>query len=109
MMTRPLVCMIVLLLTLSLFDLSAFAAPEYHGQVMFGGLPVPGATVTATQGDKKLVAITDQQGMYSFTDIDDGVWKLQVEMFGFATQTQDATIASGTPITAWDLKLLSFD
>ena len=28
-------------------------ASEYHGQVTFGGLPVPGATITATQGDQK--------------------------------------------------------
>ena len=27
-------------------------ASEYFGQVNFGGLPVPGATLTATQGDK---------------------------------------------------------
>jgi trimeric autotransporter adhesin len=106
-MKRASVYVLVLMLALSVFDLRAFAAPEYHGQVTFGGLPVPGATVTATQGEKKLVAITNQQGSYSFTDIPDGAWKLQVEMFGFATQTQDITIASDTPSTAWELKLLS--
>ena len=68
---------------------------------------MPGATVTATQGEKKLVAITNEQGGYSFADIDDGVWKFQVEMFGFATQTQDITIAADTPSTVWELKLLS--
>lgn len=109
MLKRALVCILVVLLTLSFFDLRAFAAPEYHGQVTFGGLPVPGATVTATQGDKRLVAITNQQGAYSFTDIDDGVWKLQVEMFGFETQTQDVTISADTPATVWELKLLPLD
>ncbi len=109
MMKCVLVRVLVLLLALSLFDLRAFAAPEYHGQVMFSGLPVPGVTVTATRGEKKLVAITNQQGLYSFTDIDDGVWRIQVEMFGFATQTQDVTIAAETPSTMWDLKLLSVD
>ncbi len=109
MMKRALVYMLVGMLALSAFDLRAFAAPEYHGQVTFGGIPVPGATVTATLGDKKLIAITNQQGLYSFTDIDDGVWKFQVEMFGFATQTQDVTVAADTPSTKWDLKLLSVD
>lgn len=109
MMKRVLVYMLVGMLALSAFDLRAFAAPEYHGQVTFGGIPVPGATVTATLGDKKLIAITNQQGLYSFTDIDDGVWKLQVEMFGFATQTRDVTVAADTPSTKWDLKLLSVD
>ena len=37
-------------------------ASEYHGRVTFGGLPVPGATVTATQGSQKVVAVSDQQG-----------------------------------------------
>jgi len=45
--------------------LYAAAAPsEYHGQASFGGLPVPGATVTAAQGERKLVSITDQQGVF---------------------------------------------
>ena len=44
------VAVFFMLLALSFFDLRAFAASEHHGQVTFGGLPVPGATVTATQG-----------------------------------------------------------
>src|ERR1035441_7405267 len=60
-------------------------ASEHHGVVKFGGLAVPGATVTATQGDKKQVAITDPRGVYTFPDLADGVWNLQVEMLCFAT------------------------
>ena len=41
-------------------------ASEHHGVVKFAGLPVPGATVTATMGDKKMVAVTGPQGVYSF-------------------------------------------
>ena len=52
--------------------------------VKFAGLPVPGATITATMGDKKLVAVTDPQGVYSFADLADGVWNLQVEMLCFS-------------------------
>ncbi len=76
--------------------LAAFglAASEHHGQVDFGGLPVPGATVTATQGDKKFVAITDQQGFYSFPDLPDGTWTIEVEMLGFSTIKQDVAIAA---------------
>ena len=54
---------LLIVLALSLFNLCAFAASEHHGQVTFGGLPVPGATVTATKGDKRLGAVTDQQGV----------------------------------------------
>ena len=57
-------------------------ATEYHGQVVFGGLPVPGSqvTVTATQGDKKVSAITDDQGLFVFPDLADGAWTLSIEM-----------------------------
>ena len=33
--------------------LTGLAASEHHGLVKFGSVPVPGATVTATKGDKK--------------------------------------------------------
>ncbi len=51
-------------------------ASEYHGRVTFGGLPVPGATITATQDGQKIVAVSDQQGSYSFADLADGAWKI---------------------------------
>ena len=43
-------------------------ASEYHGQVTFGGLPVPGTTVkvTATQGNKTATAITDTRVFIHF-------------------------------------------
>jgi hypothetical protein len=88
---------------------SQLAAAEHHGQVNFGGLPVPGATVTAVQGDKKLVTITDQQGAYSFPDLPDGAWAIRVEMLCFATVERDITIAAGTPSAKWELKLLALD
>jgi len=52
------------------------AASEYHGQVFFSGLPVPGARVTATQGDRKVVSTTDQQGIFGFPDLLDGAWTI---------------------------------
>jgi trimeric autotransporter adhesin len=84
-------------------------AAEHHGQVKFGGLPVPGATVTATQGDKKLVAVADQQGAYSFADLADGVWKIRVEMLCFADLEQEVSIAADAPSPQWELKLLPMD
>src|ERR1017187_4846194 len=81
------------------------AAAEHHGQVKFGGLPVPGATVTATQGDKKLVAVTDPRGVYSFPDLADGVWTIQVEMLCFATLKQEVGVAPSAPRPEWELKL----
>jgi hypothetical protein len=56
-----------------------------------------------------LVAITDPQGAYSFPNLADGVWNIQVEMLGFATQKQEVAVAPGAPNPTWELKLLSFD
>ncbi|MGA2262711.1 MAG: carboxypeptidase-like regulatory domain-containing protein, partial [Acidobacteriota bacterium] len=84
-------------------------AAEHHGQVRFGGLPVPGATVTAVQGEKKLVTITDPQGYYAFPDLPDGVWVLQVEMLCFSPSKQEVPVAAGAPGLEWELKLLPFN
>ena len=81
-------------------------ASEQHGQVKFGGLPVPGATVTATQGEKTLSAITDSRGNYSFPDLADGTWTIQVEMPGFATLQKAVTVVREAPASEWDLKML---
>jgi hypothetical protein len=84
-------------------------ASEYHGRVTFGGLPVPGATITASQGSQKIVALSDQQGGYSFADLADGAWKIQVEMQCFSPVEQTVTIAPNVPAGGWELKLLSLD
>ena len=77
--------------------------------VKFAGLPVPGATITATMGDKKMVAVTDPQGQYSFADLADGVWNLQVEMLCFSTLKMEVAVAPTSPSPEWELKLLPFD
>jgi hypothetical protein len=82
---------------------------EYHGQVTFAGLPVPGATVKATRYAQTFFAISDQQGSYSFADLTDGTWKIQVEMQCFSTIEQTVTIAPNVPPATWELKLLSLD
>src|SRR4029077_4843479 len=92
-----------------LFVTSLAEASEYRGQVTFGGLPVPGATITATQGSKHIVTITDQQGQYSFADLADGTWTIEVAMTCFAMIKQDVMIPSNTPVARWELRLLPLD
>ena len=86
-------------------------ASEYHGQVTFGGLPVPGSTVTvtATQGSKTAVAITNDQGVYSFPDLADGTWTINIQMTGFAPVKQEVTVAPNAPAGTFELKLMSLD
>jgi len=94
------------LLALTLFPL---LGAEQRGLVKFGGLPLPGATVTASQGEKKLVVLTDQDGVYSFADLPAGAWTIQVEMLCFSPLKQDVNIADGAAPLEWELKLLPFD
>jgi trimeric autotransporter adhesin len=91
--------------------LGAFAlmASEYHGSVTSAGLPIPGATVTATQGDKKVQAITDGMGTYSFPDLTDGMWTITVEMSGFATEKQDVMVEPNAPPTKFEIKMKSLN
>jgi len=86
-----------------------FAAPDHYGQVTFGGLPVPGATVTASQGEKQLVSSTDEQGVYKLVDVAEGVWAIRIDMVGFSTIRQDVTIAPDSPPSMWELTLRPFD
>ena len=99
-----------LVCALAMLALSSFAAAsEYHGEITFGGLPVPGVTITASQGDKQLVTITDQQGLYSFPDLADGKWTLEIQMTGFSSIKQEVTIAPNARGQKWELKLLPLD
>src|SRR5262245_57473691 len=77
----------------------------HSGQVMFGGVPVPGATVMAVQGEKKFVAVTDTQGAYNFPELGEGAFTIQVEMLGFSTIKQEVT----TPSVELELKMLPIE
>jgi hypothetical protein len=97
-----------LLLAACLASMS-LSASESHGIVKSGTLPVPGATVTATQGDKKVVTTTDDTGYYSFPELADGVWTIGVEALGFVPATREIGVAEGMPGPDWDLKYQTLD
>jgi hypothetical protein len=94
---------------LVLVSCGLLSAAEHRGLVKFGGLPVPGATVIATQGEKSLTAVTDAQGAYSFRDLADGNWNIKVEMLCFAPLEREVVVAPNAPSPEWELKLLPFD
>src|SRR6185437_16736442 len=89
--------------------LSTGMASEYHGLVTSDGLPVPGATVTITQGTKKFVAVTDLQGFYSFPSLVDGPATIDVEMTGYGQLKQQVAIAPNVAMGKWELRLLSLE
>jgi hypothetical protein len=93
-----------------LLGLAAIAhATEQHGQVTFNGLPVPGATITVTQGTKKFSTVSDTDGSYAFPDLADGPWKISIEMPLFSPIHQSLTIAPNMPGIRWELKMLPLD
>lgn len=72
------------------------ATAEHHGRIMYSGLPVPGATVTAARSGQKLSTVTDTQGLFQFAGLPAGEWVLSVQMSGFAfVQTKVTVPASG--------------
>jgi trimeric autotransporter adhesin len=85
------------------------SAAEHHGQVVFNGFGVPGAAVTVSQDSQKYSAITDAQGRYSFSDLADGIWNIQVEMQAFSSIRQDVTVGLAAAAGQWELKLLPID
>ena len=106
--SRPLACAFRLA-AIALLCLCALTAAEHKGQVKFNGLPVPAATVTATQGDRTLSVVVDENGNYFFPDLPDGMWTFETEMLGFARAKQDVTVEGTADIPAFDLKMLSLD
>jgi hypothetical protein len=93
--------------SLAIAALVTVVAAEYHGEVKFAGLPLPGVTVTATQGGRMLAAATDPRGVYSFADLPEGQWSLRVEKLGFTTATQEVSVGGDLPGVSFDLKMLA--
>ena len=84
------------------------AASDHAGKVTLTGVSIPGATVTAKQGDKSVATITDQNGVYKFTELADGTWTITVSMVGFATMTREVTLPSSAE-GVWELTLLPIE
>ena len=89
--------------------IGSLSAAEYRGQVTFNELPVPGAMVTVSQGEKQVTAITDLGGFYDFPNLTDGTWSIKIQMSGFAPLKQEITVAPDMPPAKWALKLLPLD
>ena len=102
---RP--CLIGLAAILSLANFAS--ASEHRGEVRVGAVPVPGASVRATQGDQSLRVQTDAEGRYVFPDASDGSWTIEVRAPGFETARREVTVVQDAPTVQWDLKMLPID
>jgi len=75
------------------------------GVVKFGGQPLPGATIIATQGDRRAVTTTDESGAYELPNLAPGTYSVEVQMFGFQTARKQIQIGAGSQQTEWSLEL----
>jgi hypothetical protein len=93
-----------LLLAAALLLPGLATAAQHVGVIRAADQPVPGATVTARQGGAKVVTYSDGLGRYSF-ELTPGVWRIQVEMFGFPTVSADVEVGNETGIRNWTLDM----
>ena len=93
------------IIAMLLFSRIVFAS-GHHGKVMFGGFPVPGATVTLSRDDQTFTTVTDEDGSYSFSNLADGAWSIQVKMLCFAEIQQKIVVSPSAPAASWELKML---
>src|SRR5215475_6612252 len=77
---------------------------EYHGTVQSRGLPLPGATVTATRDGRNVVTTTDTGGAFSFAALEDGTWTLAVQMAGFQTLSKEIGVAPNAPAPVFEMQ-----
>lgn len=77
---------------------------RHEGVVRYAGQAVPGAVVTATQGARKIVTVTDEQGRYALDLPVAGQWALEVEMTGFRRARRTIEAPTSGPLE-WSLEI----
>src|SRR5579872_934095 len=79
---------------------------KQFGMVRAFGRPIPGASITATQGEHKVVSTTDEAGRYELDGLTAGDWTIQVDMVAFAPLIKRRTMeALAPPALDFDLEL----
>ena len=79
-------------------------AADHTGLVKFGGVPVPGVSVTLTQDGRTYGAITDPLGSYTISGIASKAFAVDLEMQLFAPQHREFADASAQ--AEWELAAL---
>ena len=80
-------------------------AAGHKGTVTFGGLPVPGASVTAKNGQAVHSTITGANGVYEFAELADGKWTVSVEMQLFAPASRE--VVAGGEAAVFELEMVA--
>ena len=64
------------------------------GTVKADGQPIPGASIRATQGDRRLLTLTDENGGFQLPGATPGTWVMEADMFGFAHLRREVQIGA---------------
>jgi hypothetical protein len=80
------------------------AAAQQNGAVRAADRFVPGATVTARLGERKVIVYTDEHGRYTM-DLTPGVWEVQVEMFEFTPVHAEVTVTGEPGFREWAIEI----
>lgn len=84
-------------------------ADQQRGQVLSNHFPVPGATVTLTQGKVQFSTVTNHDGWYVFPNLAPGAWSIHISLPLFAPVDAQVTVGPGSQPLQWNLKVLSLD
>ena len=77
---------------------------RHEGVVRSAGLPVPGAVVSALQGDRRVSTVTDEDGRYTLVGLAPGAWRLEVELTGFRRAQRTIELPGASPLE-WNLEI----
>ncbi len=75
---------------------------QFTGSVRAADQLIPGATVTAHQGETKVIGYTDENGQYHL-DLAPGPWNIDIEMFGLTPLHGIVTIGGDTVYKEWTM------
>lgn len=80
------------------------AGTRQNGSVRAADQFLPGATVTAVQGETKITTFTDEAGRYTL-DLAPGVWDVQVQVFGFPPVHEQITVGIEPGYKDWTVEM----
>ncbi|HUX66854.1 MAG TPA: carboxypeptidase regulatory-like domain-containing protein [Terriglobales bacterium] len=87
---------------------AAAASAPLRGVVRCGGLPVPGAKVTATQGARIEATSSGGDGGYAFAALAPGAWRVRVAMTGFVSAAQTVEIGAQPAALNFELAIAPY-
>lgn len=94
---------------LGVLAVPALPQSDLSGRVLFTGAPVPGATITATHGDRTVATLSDEDGRFRLANLEDGTWRVRIERRGFVAVQRDVTLPFIEPVLEVALTMRPLD